>query len=433
MIGEETPRDLAVLIVPRAGRLEQAEDPWEPYRLLDPAGTVVGPVAVYLRDLQASARPETTLRAYATALLRWFRFLWAIEVPWDQVTRAEARDFCCWIQLTVKPGHAGRHDDVGDAGRAGRTAAGPGGGLAGVPNPVTGKAPPGRGYAPATVTHSESVLRGFYDFHCDAGSGPVINPFPLTRGRRGRRAHAHHNPMEPHRGERSGLYRPRLARQAPHHIPEEKFNQLFAALGSHRDRALVAFWVSTGARASELLAATCRDADPGQQLIAVIRKGTRHLQQLPASPDAFVWLRLYQGQMHGLVRGGPDDPLWWTLRKPFRQLGYHAAYRMFCRASASLGANWSLHDLRHLAAYRMSRDPGMPLADVQWVLGHAQLATTQLYLSAPAGEVIAGVLAHHARMAAGTAQPPGAAPPPGLRYRPESLDALFGRSHRDHP
>ena len=119
MIGEETPRDLAALVVPRAGRLEQAEDPWEPYRLRDPAGTVVGPVAVFLRDLQASARPETTLRAYATALLRWFRFLWAIEVPWDQVTRAEARDFCCWIQLTVKPGHEG-WQDAGDA--AGRLA-----------------------------------------------------------------------------------------------------------------------------------------------------------------------------------------------------------------------------------------------------------------------------------------------------------------------
>jgi len=35
---------------------------------------------------------------------------------------------------------------------------------------------------------------------------------------------------------------------------------------------------------------------------------------------------------------------------------------MFNRASASLGANWSLHDLRHMAAYRMTRDPGMPLA-----------------------------------------------------------------------
>jgi site-specific recombinase XerC len=433
MIGEETPRDLAALVVPCAGSLQHTEDPWEPYRLCDPAGAVVGPVAAFLRDLQASGRPETTLRAYATALLRWFRFLWATGVPWDQATRAEARDFCCWIQLTVKPGRAVRHAGAGDPGLAARPAGGPGGGLAGVPNPVTGKAPPGRGYAPATVTHSESVLRGFYDFHREAGTGPIVNPFPLARGRRAGRAHAHHNPIEPYRGERSGRYRPRLARRAPHHIPEEKFNQLFAALGSHRDRALVAFWVSTGARASELLAVTCRDADPGQQLIAVIRKGTRHLQQLPASPDAFVWLRLYQAQMHGLVPAGPDDPLWWTLRSPFRQLSYHAAYRMFHRVNASLGVNWSLHDLRHLAAYRMTRDPGMPLADVQWVLGHAQLTTTQLYLAAPADEVIASVLAYHARMAAGQGRSPGTAPPPGLRYRPESLEVLFGESHRDHP
>jgi len=82
----------------------------------------------------------------------------------------------------------------------------------------------------------------------------------------------------------------------------------------------VAFWVSTGARAAELLGARRADADPGQQLISVIRKGTRALQPLPASPDAFVWLRLYQQQMHGLVPAGPDDPLWWTLRRPFRPL-----------------------------------------------------------------------------------------------------------------
>ena len=160
----------------------------------------------------------------------------------------------------------------------------------------------------------------------------------------------------------------------------------------------------------------------------MIRKGTRHLQQLPASPDAFVWLRLYQAQMHGLVPAGPDDPLWWTLRRPFRQLTYHAAYRMFTRANDTLGANWSLHDLRHLAAYRMTRDPGMPLADVQWVLGHAQLATTQLYLTAPAGEVIASVLAHHARMAAGKRAVTWRGTAAGTSYRPESLEVLFGRT-----
>ena len=103
MVGQDEPRDLSALVVPQAGWLEHAEDPWEPYRLRDRAGSVVGPVAAFLRDLQASGRPETTLRAYAIALLRWHRFLWAAGVPWDQATRAEARDYCRWIQLTVEP------------------------------------------------------------------------------------------------------------------------------------------------------------------------------------------------------------------------------------------------------------------------------------------------------------------------------------------
>ncbi|MEU4507216.1 tyrosine-type recombinase/integrase [Streptomyces sp. NPDC024089] len=401
-------RDLRSLVVPRVGSLLESGDVWEPYRLLDPAGTVVEPVAVYLKDLQGIGRPATTQRSYGMDLLRWFRFLWAIRMPWDQATREEARDFSRWIQISDKPRRSG----------ASATSA--------VPNPVTGKAGPGRKYAPTTRGHSESVLRGFYDFHRDAGSGPMINPFPLAR--RGGRAHAHHNPMDLYRNERSGLYRPRHVQRVPRSIPDEKFNELFAQLGSHRDRALVAFWVSTGARASELLGARYGDADPGQQLITVVRKGTRAIQQLPASPDAFVWLRLYQAQMHGLAPRGIDDPLWWTLRRPFRELGYHAAYRMFSRANAALGANWSLHDLRHTAAYRMARDPDMSLTDVQWVLGHAHLSTTQLYLTPLTEDVIAGVLAHHARRsaAASTATTVQNDGPSAPSYRPEALNILFG-------
>ena len=106
------------------------------------------------------------------------------------------------------------------------------------------------------------------------------------------------------------------------------------------------------------------------------------MQQLPASPDAFVWLRLYQQQVHGLVPAGPDDPLWWTLRRPFRPLGYHAARAMFDRANAAVGTGWSLHDLRHTAAYRLARDPAVPIVDVQWILGHQSLSTTQIYVNA---------------------------------------------------
>src|SRR5260370_32903371 len=146
----------------------------------------------------------------------------------------------------------------------------------------------------------------------------MVSGCALARGRRGWRPSVHANRMEPFRDERSGLYRPRLAQRAPRQIPDEKFSELFAALGSRRDRALVAFWVSTGARASELLGVTCGDADPGQQLITVIRKGSRALQQLPASPDAFVWLRLYQAQMPDPATFGRGPPPRRRRRRPVR-------------------------------------------------------------------------------------------------------------------
>ena len=49
--------------------------------------------------------------------------------------------------------------------------------------------------------HSETVLRSFYGFHLEAGTGPIMNPFPLPAAA-GRAANAHHNPMEPYRDQR---------------------------------------------------------------------------------------------------------------------------------------------------------------------------------------------------------------------------------------
>ena len=95
---------------------------------------------------------------------------------------------------------------------------------------------------------------------------------------------------------------------------------------------------------------------------------------------------------------------------------------MFTRANAVLGANWTLHDLRHTAAYRMARDPDMPLTDVQWVLGHAKLSTTQRYVNPSAEDVIASVRAHYARR---SEQAPTPAP---SCYRAESLAVLFNRA-----
>ncbi|MFH8411502.1 tyrosine-type recombinase/integrase [Streptomyces sp. NPDC018019] len=409
MSESETPvRDLSALAVPQVGKLVKTGDVWEPYRLVDASGAVVEPVAEYFRDLLGCGRSESTLYAYGNGLLRWWRFLAAVEVGWDRATRVEARDFVRWLQHADKPQVGRMRKQSGEA-----------------VNAVTGKPKPGRKYQASTRAHTETVLRKFYDFHQESCTGPVINPFPLVRDRRTRRANAHHNPMAPFRNERQGRYRPKIPKRIPRMIPDSEFNDIFAALGSNRDRALVAFWVSTGARASELLGARFCDADPGQQLISVVRKGTRAVQPLPASPDAFVWLRLYQAQLRGQLPKGRSQPLWWTLRRPLRPLTYHAAHRMFERVNANLGSNWTLHDLRHTAAYRMSRDPKIPLVDVQWVMGHASLTTTQLYMTPTGDEVIENVLAHHARQETNAAA--RQAPPPAPGYSAASLNVLFGR------
>jgi len=397
---QESGRDLAALVVPQSGRLVATGDPWEPWRLVDGDGVVVDPVALYLRELQAAGRSGATARSYAMDLLRWFRFLWAVDVGWVGASRVEARDFCRWLLVAGKPkrGHSQGEASVSRSGI--------------------------EPYAASVRAHSETVLRSFYDFHRDAGSGPVVNPFPLDRARRGRRAHAHRNPMDQPRNERTGLYRPTVATRVPRSVPDEEFNEIFARLGSNRDRALVAFYVSTGARASELLSVTQGGVDPGRQLITVVRKGSRELAQVPASSDAFVWLRLYQVEMAEHIPSGRTQPLWWTLRTPARPLTYHATHRMFERVNERAGTTATLHSLRHTAAYRMAEDPTLPLTDVQFVLGHAQLTTTQIYLTPRKEDVVRRVLAHHGEQTRQARERATVPPAPG--YRPESLAVLFG-------
>jgi hypothetical protein len=79
-------------------RLSKVLEDAQPYRLEDADGVVIAPVAAYLRDLRACGRSATTQRSYGMDLLRWFRFLQAVGIGWDQATRVEARDFISWLQ-----------------------------------------------------------------------------------------------------------------------------------------------------------------------------------------------------------------------------------------------------------------------------------------------------------------------------------------------
>jgi integrase len=210
-------------------------------------------------------------------------------------------------------------------------------------------------------------------------------------------------------------------------MPDERWTEFFASLRSNRDRAIMAIGISTGGRAGELLGMAGADVDWGDQLVRVCRKGSRAYQWLPASQESFVWLRLYWRETGGI---GPDDRVWKTLRRRragggplgYQDLNYAALRAVIVRANQSLGSNWSMHDLRHTCALRMAREQQLSLRDIQVILGHAELTTTQIYLQDDDHEVIQRVRAYLSDRAEHPAGPPRAAD----GYDPAALSVLFG-------
>lgn len=386
-----------------------------PWLLVDDGGVPVEPVRRFLVDFVAQDNSAGSVRSYAYALLRWWRWLRAVEVDWDQATPAEARDLVLWLRQAPKQRRSPRTASARTAGTI---------------NPITRKRHLGDQYEPRTIQHSNAVVRSFYEFWIeDVQEGPLINPIQLDRRHRGRRPHAHHNPLEPFRAEGKIRYNPKIPKRQPREMPEERWREVFAGLRSNRDRALLSMDVSCAARAAELLGIRGVDVDWGDQLVRVIRKGTGAEQWLPASQESFVWLRLYLADLGAPL--DPNDPIWWTLRRRDRGNGlqrqpmnYEALRAVWRRVNAMLGTNWTMHDLRHTASLRMSRDENLSLKDVQVILGHAHLSTTaDVYTVEDEAQVVRRVQQHLADREQRVQQPP---PPIADGYDTGDLAVLFG-------
>ena len=73
--------------------------------------------------------------------------------------------------------------------------------------------------------------------------------------------------------------------------------------------------------------------------------------------------------------------MWWTRRHPLRPLTYTALRAVLNRINARIGADITLHDLRHTLCQRLIEDPGISLVDVQQVMRHRWITTTSGYLN----------------------------------------------------
>jgi integrase/recombinase XerC len=224
-----------------------------------------------------------------------------------------------------------------------------------------------RGYARSSVARRSACLRAFFHFLVDTG---LLAADPSTT-----------------------LTFPVKGRKLPRFLTEQEAGRLAEEAGAEaetgiRDRAIIELLYATGMRVGELCSLRVGDVDLDAGAIRVLGKGDRERVVLAGEPSlkalarylaesrpSLVAVRGYSGDAVFLGRrGSPIDP---------RQVR-----RILEREAKGLLSHEGLspHDLRHSFATHMLSH-GADLRSVQELLGHKNVATTQIYTHVTSAEI----------------------------------------------
>lgn len=147
-----------------------------------------------------------------------------------------------------------------------------------------------------------------------------------------------------------------------------------------RDRALLEMMYATGCRASEVSHLRVSDLHLPERICKCEGKGNKQrITHLGESAIAAItgYLRL---QRPALVRLAPADPGWLFLSRGGKRLRREAIWELVKKYAllADIPASISPHSLRHSFATHLLAG-GADLRQVQEMLGHASISTTQIY------------------------------------------------------
>jgi integrase/recombinase XerD len=147
-----------------------------------------------------------------------------------------------------------------------------------------------------------------------------------------------------------------------------------------RDRALLETMYATGCRASEISNLRVEDLHLEERYLLCHGKGNKQ-RLVPLNVDAIAAVREYlSGQRLQLLAQRQSETPWVFLSRSGRRLRREAIWELIKKYALISGAPASIspHTMRHSFATHLLAG-GADLRQVQEMLGHANIATTQIY------------------------------------------------------
>lgn len=154
---------------------------------------------------------------------------------------------------------------------------------------------------------------------------------------------------------------------------DEELERIRRSCPTLRDMAMIEFLYTTGVRISEMVALNRDDVRIADKEVIVYGKGAKE-RQVYLTPVSSMYIREYLAQ-----RDDDNPALFVSLRKPNKRLTKDGVALRIRQIGESAGVEkCHAHRFRRTTATNLLRR-GMPIEEVQVILGHEKIETTLIY------------------------------------------------------
>ena len=216
-----------------------------------------------------------------------------------------------------------------------------------------------RSYAPATMARKVAAIKSFFNFLVSEGT--------LKK-----------NPTE-------GISGPKVGKALPRAISVEDVEKLLeqpdkvSTPEAKRDKAMLELVYATGMRVSEMVSLNLRDVNLKAGFVRCFGKGSKE-RIIPIHNKAIKAVKTYIDEARPRLLGAIGETAMFLNRRGQRltRQGFWLILKGYAE-KAEIEADITPHVLRHSIATHLLNSGKMNLRELQELLGHANISTTQIY------------------------------------------------------